>query len=115
MLCKWCGPRDHEDAKCPKPKPGVNLLSIETETCDEETLVITRKQAKTYLNTEEEKKRLQQARAELEKEMEVEKSHTKDTVGTSMRNHAEQNIIKQIMQTEVPMKLKDLILTMPQL
>ena len=32
-----------------------------------------------------------------------------------MRNCAEQNIIRQILQTEIPIKLNDLILTMPQL
>ena len=50
------------------------------------------KQAKTYPNTKEEKKRLQLARAELEKEMEAEKTHaraTKDTSATSRRNQAE--------------------------
>ena len=88
------------------------------ETSEEETLALTHKQAKTYPSPEEEKRRLQQAQVELEKEVEVEKRHakeTKDTTGTSRRNRAEQNIIKKIMQTEVPMKLNDLILTMPQL
>ena len=53
---------------------------------------------------------------ELENEMDAEKTHakeTKDTTGTSRRNCAKQNIIKKIMQTEVPMKLNDLILTIP--
>ena len=27
LLCRWCGPGDHEDSKC--PKQSVNLLSIE--------------------------------------------------------------------------------------
>ena len=60
LLCKWCGPGDHEDSKCPKPKP-VNLLSI--ETCDERIMAITRQQAKKakYLDAEEEKERLQKA------------------------------------------------------
>lgn len=88
----------------------MNLLSI--ETCDEETLAITRAQAKTYPDPDEEKKRLGQARAELQKEMEAKRSQTKDTASTS-RNQAEQNIIWQVMQDEVPMKLNDL--TMPQL
>lgn len=98
--------------KC--PKQWVNLLSI--ETCDEEILAITREQAKKamYPDAEEEKKRLQQARTELEKQMETEKLQTKDTVDTSKRNLAKQNIIRQVMQMEVPMKLNDL-LTMPQL
>lgn len=38
----WCGPGDHEDAKC--PKQSVNLLSIETG--DENVLAITREQAR---------------------------------------------------------------------
>lgn len=39
----------------------------------------------------------------------------KDTIETSKRNLAEQSMVKQIMQTEVPIKLNDLLLTMPQL
>lgn len=91
-LCRWCGSRDHKDLKC--PKQGVNLLSI--ETCDEETLTITCEQAKKamYPDAEEEKKRLQQARMELEKQMETKKLQTKDTVGTLKRNLIEQNIIR---------------------
>ena len=56
LLCRWCGPGDHEDSKC--LKKGVNLLSI--EACDEKILAITREQAKKarYLDAEEEKKRL---------------------------------------------------------
>ena len=54
----WCGPEDHEDAKCPHGKLGVDLLSIETESGEEETLALTRKQAKTYPNLEEEKKKI---------------------------------------------------------
>ena len=90
------------------------MLSI--ETCDEETLAITLEQAKKakYPNAEEEKKRLQQARMELEKQMEIGKLQAKDIVDTSKRNLAEQNMIRQVMQIEVPIKLKDL-LTMPQL
>ena len=59
LLCRWCGPGDHEDAKC--SKQGVNLLSI--ETCDEKVLAVTREQAKKekYLDAEEEKERLQKA------------------------------------------------------
>ena len=60
LLCRWCGLGDHEDANC--PKLGVNLLSIEIGN-DEETLVITHAKEKMYPDSEEEKKRLQQARA----------------------------------------------------
>ena len=42
VLCRWCGPGNHEDSKC--PKQGVNLLSI--KACDEKILAITREQAK---------------------------------------------------------------------
>ena len=58
LLCKWCSPGDHEDTKCPHAKPGVNLLSIEIESSEKETLALTRKQEKTYPNLKEEKKRL---------------------------------------------------------
>ena len=63
LLCRWCGLGDHEDAKC--PKSGVNLISISTD--EEEVLAITCKQAKLYPNLTEEKKRLEEARAEIEK------------------------------------------------
>ena len=39
----------------------------------------------------------------------------KDTADTSKRNMGEQNIIRQVMQMEVPIKLSDHLLTMPQL
>ena len=88
LLCRWCSPIDHEDAKC--PKSGVNLISIDR---DEEVLAITHKQAKLYPDPTEEKKRLEEARAEIEKAMQAEKSQLKDTTGTSMRNYTEQNIM----------------------
>ena len=96
--------------KC--PKQGVNLLSV--KTCDEETLAITREQAKIakYPKTKEEKKRLQQARTELEIQMEIGKLQAKDIADTSKRNLAEQNMIRKVMQIEVPIKLND-ILIMP--
>lgn len=117
LLCRWCGLGDHEDAKCPKSKSGVNLISIEVGTNKEEVLAITRKQAKLYPDPTEEKKRLEEARIEIEKGMQLEKSQTKkgDTKGTSMKNCAEQNIIRRLLQNKVPVKLNDLILTMPQL
>lgn len=92
----------------------VNLLS--NEMCDENVLAITREQARKakYPNAEEEKERLQKARTEIEKQMKEEKLQVKDTAETSKRNLAEQSMVKQIMQTEVPIKLNDL-LTMPQL
>lgn len=109
LLCRWCGPGDHKDSKC--PKPGVNLLTI--ERCEEEALVITCAQAKKaiYTNSKEEKKRMQQAKTKIEKEMEVKKLQMKD----SRRNQAKQNIIRQVMQARVPMKLNDLLIAMPQL
>ncbi len=59
LLCRWCGPRDHEDPKC--LKQGINLLSI--EACDEKVLAITCEQARKakYPDAGEEKERLQQA------------------------------------------------------
>ena len=44
--------------------------------------------------------------------MRAEKSQVKDTTETLKRNLAEQDMVKQIMQMEVPVKLNDL-LTMP--
>lgn len=103
LLCRWCGPGDYEDAKCSKSR--VKLISI---GIDKEVLAITRKQAKLYPDPTEEKKRLQEAWAEIEKATQAEKSQLKDTTGTSTRNCVEQNIIRQVMQMEVPIKLSDL-------
>ena len=64
LLCRWCGPGDHEDSKCPKPKL-VNLLSI--ETCDERIMAITQQQTKKAKCPDAEEERLQKARAEIEK------------------------------------------------
>ena len=52
---------------------------------------------------------------EIEKATQAEKSQLKDTTGTSTRNCTEQNIIRKILQTEVLVKINDLLLTMPQL
>ena len=82
---------------------------------EEEVLAITKKQAKVYTNLAEEKKRLEEARAEIQKATQAEKAHLKDTIGTSARNCAEQNIVWKILQTEVTVKINDLLLTMPQL
>lgn len=112
LLCRWCGPRAHEVSKCPKQR--VNLLSI--ETCDEKVLAVTQEQAKKakYPDVEEEKERLQKARTEIERQMKTRKSQVKDIAETLKRNLVEQNMMRQIMQTKVPIKLNDL-LTMPQL
>ena len=65
------------------------MLSI--EACDEKILAITREHAKKarYPYAEEEKKKLQQARIELDGKLQV-----KDTADTSKRNMAEQNITR---------------------
>ena len=88
------------------------MLSI--EACDEKILAITREQAKKarYPDAKEENKRLQQAQTELEKQMETRKLQVKDTADTSKRNLAEQNMIRQVMQMEVPIKLS-VLLTIP--
>ena len=78
LLWRWCGRGDYEDAKC--LNLGVNLITIRT---DEEVLAITRQQAKLYFDPTEEKKRLEEARMEIQKAMQAEKAHLKDTTGTS--------------------------------
>ena len=85
------------------------MISVGT---DEEVLAITRKQAKLYPDPTEEKRRLEEAWTEIEK---ATQTKIKNTPGTSLQNCAEQNIVRQILQTEIPIKLNDLILTMPQL
>ena len=62
LLCRWCGPGDHEDSKC--PKVGVNLI---TDGMDEEdVLAFTWKQAKEYSVSAKEKRKFGEARAEIE-------------------------------------------------
>ena len=111
LLCRWCGLGDHDDAKCSKSE--VNLITIGTD--EEEVLAITRRQAKEYPDPTEEKRKFEEARVEIEKASHVEISQLKDTTNTSARNSAEQNIVRKILQTEVPVKLNDLLLTMSQL
>ena len=88
---------DHEDSNCPKQR--INLLSI--EACDEKVLSITREKVKKekYPDAVEENERLQQARTKLERQMRTRKLQVKDIVDTSKRNLAEQNMIRQVMQT----------------
>ncbi len=109
LLCRWCGPGDHDDSKCPKSR--VNLITVGMD--EKEVLAITREQAKEYLDPAEEKRKFAEARAKVEKVSQAATSH--DTTGTSTRNSVEQNIVWQILQTEVPVKINDLLLTMPQL
>ena len=40
--------------------------------------------------------------------------HLKDTLGTSIQNCTEKNIVWKILQIEVPVKINDLLLMMPQ-
>lgn len=88
----------------------MNLITIGVDK--EEVLAITRKQAKLYPNPMDKKRILEEAQAEIEKATQVEKLQLKNTTGTSTRILAEQNIIRKVMQMEVPIKLSDL-LTMP--
>ena len=110
LLCRWCSLGHHEDVKCLKSR--VNLITIGTD--EEEVLAITQKQAKLHPNPTKEKKRLEEARTEIEKATQAKKAHLKDTTDTSARN-CTKHIIRQILQTEVPVKINDLLLTMPQL
>lgn len=87
---------------------------ITVKTDKEEVLAITRRKSKVYPNSTEEKRKLGEARAEIEKATQAKTSQLKDTTSTSARNSEEQNIVRQILQTEIPFKISDL-LTMPQL
>ena len=55
-------------------------------TDEEEVLAIMWKQVKVYPDPVEEKKRLEEARAEIQKEIQAEKAHLKDTTGTLAQN-----------------------------
>ena len=84
---------DPTTMKMPRtPKSGVNLITMGTD--EEEVLAITRRQSKLYLDSIEEKRKLEEARAKIEKATQAETSQLKDTIDTSTRNCAEQNIIK---------------------
>lgn len=88
------------------------MITVGTE---EEVLTITRRQAKEYPDPAEEKRKFEEAWAEMEKASQVETSQLNDNTGTSARNFVEQNIVQKILQTEVPVKINDLLLTMTQL
>ena len=81
------------------------MITVGTDV--EEVLAITRRQA-------EEKRKLGEAQAEIAKASSAGTSQLKDITGTLAKKFAEQNIVRQILQTEVPIKISDL-LTMPQL
>lgn len=102
-LCHWCGPGNHEDANC--PKFGVNLLNIEGTRSDEGVLAITWSQAKQVTQANKE---------EIEKAMKAPKERW-EMATASGRREAEQNILRQMLQLKVPVKLQDLLQTMPNL
>ncbi|XP_057834881.2 uncharacterized protein LOC131045323 [Cryptomeria japonica] len=89
-LCRWCGPGDHDDTKC--PKQGVNLLNIEKTG---EVLAITRAQAKkaTYPDPHTKKERLRKAKADIEREMAAKGRKNTKPMSPSTRLKAERILL----------------------
>lgn len=112
LLCKWCRPRNHEDTDCPKQK-GVNMLDMKEP---EEVLAITRLQSKkaVYLDPRT-KERLRKAKVDIEQAMAEEQRASHNIASTPLRSWSEKTIIKQMLQTTVPIRVSDLLQTMPQL
>lgn len=116
-LCRWCSPGDHEDADCPKFGVGANLIDIEGNTrVKEAILALTRGQAKEarYPHPRTEKQRMAEAREEIERAMKAQRGETHESSGPYCTD-AKRNIVWQMLQLEVPVKLEDLLHTMPQL
>ena len=82
MLCRWCDPGD-DDIKC--PKCGVNLFNIKGNR--EEVLAVNRAQTKkdTFLDPKTEKRRMWEAKVDIEKEMMAGRRETNDTINNSLR------------------------------
>lgn len=66
------------------------------------------------MDTRTEKQRTLEAKVEIKKQLQARKE-SKDTISTYARATTEQNILRQVMQLEVPVKVKDLLETMPYL
>lgn len=116
-LCRWCGPGDHEDADCPKSSVGANLIDIEGNTRGKEAiLALTRGQAKEarYPHPRTEKQRMTEAREEIERAMKAQRGETHES-SRPYCTDAERNIVRQMLQMEVPVKLEDLLHSIPQL
>lgn len=80
---------------------------------EEETLAITRAQAKkaTYPDPRTEKERVRAAKADVEREIKEEQRETTNKA-TCTSDESKQNILRQVLQTEVSIKIKDLLSTM---
>lgn len=95
----------------------MNLLNIEKCGEQKEVLALTRAQATkaTYPNPRTEKERALEAKGEIERCMMTERWATTEAASTSSRTEAKKNIIRQVLQMEVSVKVQDLLETMPQL
>ena len=111
-LCKWCRPGDHEDTDCPKQKGSINML----EVADEEVLAITRAQSKraNYPDPRTEKERFREAKTKVAEAMANEGKNYKAT-STLLQSESEKNIVRQVLHTTIPIKVTDLLQTMPSL
>lgn len=120
LLCKWCGPGNHEDTECPRQK-GVNMLEVvrpELNSRCPEVLAITRSHTRKliYPDPGTEKGRLKEAQREVEREMSEEwRKPAPDKTTNTMRTDSETTIMKQLRQTTVPVRVVDLLQTLPQL
>lgn len=78
MMCKWCGPGNHEDANCPKQK-GVNRLDIADS--EREVLALTRMQARKleYPDMATERERFQEATKDIRHSTEERRESTMKT------------------------------------
>lgn len=106
--------RNREDANCPKQK-GVNILAV--EELDEEVLGITRLQTKKaiYLDPRTKKERLRQAKDDVEQAMVDERRASIEVSSTAFWLDSEKNIVRQILQTTILIRVTDVLQTMPQL
>lgn len=89
---------------------------LDVKEPDEEVLAITRLQSKKAVypdpHTEE---RLREAKADVEQAMAEERRASHNTASTPLRSESEKTIIKQMLQTIVPVWMSDLLQMMPQL
>ena len=109
MLCKWCGPGNHEDTNCPRQK-GVNMLDIVGSKS--EILAITRIQTKKAMYPEAtvEKARFEEAKQNIQNEM---RGETTAKPAKTSGSKGVPNIIRKVLETTIPVSIGELLDTLP--
>lgn len=90
---------------------------LDIKELDEDVLAITRLQSKKVIYPDPciEKGRLQEAKLDVERAMAEERMTPHDAASTPLWLESKKTIMKQMLQANVPVRVSDLLQTMPQL